>query len=106
MTNKSMSQQICELCEIEPLKDENAYFTGNLDRYPDFENNNNNFCKLFELKLGESDATITGELNYFNRLYADKKTFLETLYDFIYYERDEWMKNLYKDSIKNADWEY
>lgn len=91
---------------VEPLKDENAYFTGNLGKYPDFENNNNNFCKLFELRLGKSDATIAGELNYYNHFYTDKKMFLETLYTFIYDEKDSWIKNLYKDSIKNADWEY
>ena len=33
MTNKSLSQQLCEACEI---------------KFIDFENNNNNFVKLLE----------------------------------------------------------
>lgn len=105
-TDKSISQQICELCGIEPLKDENAYFTGNLGKYPDFENNNNNFGKLFDLKLGNSDATIAGFVTENRHYITKKKSFLWVLYDVISQEEDEWMRNLYKDSIKNADWEY
>lgn len=105
MTDKSISQQICRLCEIKP-KIIQDYELNDIEVYPNFENNNNNFCKLFELKLGKSDATIAGELNYYDRYYTDKKTFLETLYDFIHYERDGRVQKLYKDSIKNTDWEY
>lgn len=114
MTSESISQQICELCGIEPKLPckrcgASKFALGQCAEikckavYPDSENNNNNFCKLFELKLGESDVTIAGELNH---LYTNKKTFLKVLYDSINYEKDEWIKNLYKDSIKNADWEY
>lgn len=74
--------------------------------YPDFENNNNNFGKLFDLKLGNSDATIAGFVTENRHYITNKKSFLWVLYDIISQEKDEWMRNLYKDSIKNADWEY
>lgn len=46
MTNKTLSERICEVCGIEPLNSENAYFNGNLGKLPDFENNNSNSMKL------------------------------------------------------------
>lgn len=117
MTDKSISQQICELCGIEPKLPCKRCGASNFALgqcaevkckavYPDFENNNNNFGKLFDLKLGNSDATIAGETSHYNLFYANKRMFLEVLYNRIYYQKDEWMKNLYKDSIRNADWEY
>ena len=45
MTNKSLSQQICEVCGIEPQIIED-YELNDIELYPDFENNNNNFVKL------------------------------------------------------------
>lgn len=50
MTDKSLSEQICEVCGIEPeiIQD---YELNDIEIYPDFEDNNNNFIKLFELSL-------------------------------------------------------
>lgn len=66
--NKSLSQQICELCRIEPFTRRYCNFECNdekiglfcnkkdckyskiLTKYPDFETNNNNFVKLLSLK--------------------------------------------------------
>lgn len=49
MANKTLSEQLCKICGIKPLDNESAYFTGRLGLLPDFENNSNNFVKLFEL---------------------------------------------------------
>ena len=50
MTNKNLSQKICEVCGIKPEIIED-YDSNEYEIYPDFENNNNNFVKLLELKI-------------------------------------------------------
>lgn len=108
MADKSISQQICELCGVETLKDENAYFTGNLGKYPDFENNNNNFVKLFELPfLIKSGVNFTisqvlCESSGFK--FSNKETFLIQLLDFI--NICENFGEYIKQTIRRANWEY
>ena len=48
MTNKNLSQTICEECGIKPeiIQD---YELNDIELYHDFENNNNNFIKLLSL---------------------------------------------------------
>ena len=46
MTNKNLSQKICEVCGIEPEIIED-YDSNEYEIYPDFENKN--FAKLFKL---------------------------------------------------------
>lgn len=83
MTDKSLSKQICKACNIEPIKDETAYFTGNVNKLPDFENNNNNFVKLFELSLPKicgTQFTISQLLcESIEFKFSDKRTFLVQL---------------------------
>lgn len=50
MTNKSLSEQICEVCGIKPEIIED-YDNNQYELYPDFENNNDNFIKLMELEI-------------------------------------------------------
>lgn len=45
---KSLSRKICELCKIKPKMIQD-YELNDIVIYPDFENNNNNFVKLFNL---------------------------------------------------------
>ena len=52
MTNKSLSEQICELCEIKPLQGYNLSTINEnglhpeTEVYPDLQHNINNFMKL------------------------------------------------------------
>lgn len=62
MASKTLSVQLCEVCGIEPLNDENAYFTGNLGKYPDFENKN--FAKLFNMITTIEDFSFSTGLYY------------------------------------------
>lgn len=86
MTEKSLSQQLCEACGIEPKylvkytyfgQQENIYETleeakqekemlkGEIEEaYPDFENNNNNKFKLIDLLI-ENDHFITLSKDYY-----------------------------------------
>lgn len=46
----NLSQQLCNVCGVKPeiIQD---YELNDIEIYPDFEDNNNNFIKLFELSL-------------------------------------------------------
>ena len=59
MTDKSLSEQICEVCGIKPEIIED-YDNNQYELYPDFENNNDNFIKLMELEIPhKNNKTIT-----------------------------------------------
>lgn len=98
MTTKSLSEQIFEACRV----DTNKY------AYPDFETNNDNFVKLFELNFNDSDYSTIGEyITHTIGSIDTKETFLLELFetlDFNEYftERTEKIKQ----AIREADWEY
>lgn len=85
MTNKSLSQQICEACGIKPEIIED-YDSNEYEIYPDFENNNNNFMKLFCLpvKIESSEPTETIIHILSNRFHIfDVEDFLSALYKYL-----------------------
>lgn len=149
MTNKSLSEQICEICGIKPYYGIYVNF-GDLDndyrlvtnkrkyrliadcRYdvddeddlrnlepkylPNFQTNNNNFVKLWELPLNcdPNKYNSLGELLYYLELDIwDRKTVLEGLLCVIQYHYIMfWGKDFSKDKveiikqiIRQADWE-
>lgn len=101
MTNKTLSEQICELCGIKPeiIQD---YELNDIEVYPDFENNNNNFVELIHI-LHKNDFVIS------NEGYPSKENFvtclLSGLLNAIDCEDRGWILKL-KQAIRQADWEY
>lgn len=106
MTDKSISQRICELCGIEPLKDENAYFTGNLGKYPDFENNNNNFVKLLNLKLDSSFRTPLEYITFNYYSATSTESLLRQILSELEFDWNPVVVKQIKKAIRRADWEY
>lgn len=68
MIEKSLSQQICEICEIEPKYKIIHIKPTILDKspiYPDFENNNNNFEKLLEIVSKKASVSFCHNGTYY-----------------------------------------
>ena len=153
MENKSLSQQICEVCGIKPKYKYKRipceFFEGvvyvcklksssddevicgdpsNCDDYtpsishryrheekpfyPDFENNNNNFVKLGELKIKTTKKSHTlFEILSLECNFTNKKDFLEFLVNHIndkkYYSGSYifTFRDKIKQAIKNNQWE-
>ena len=95
MTEKSLSQQICEECGIKPEIIED-YDSNEYELYPDFENNNNKL-KLIDLLI-ENDHFITmskyfyyignGDTDFINDFYNEQfevqgDSLLEALYNYL-----------------------
>lgn len=126
MTNKSLSQQICEECGIEPkywcsyhscicpIQDIGKFnpkcpkqsVTKECDtrshepRYPDFENNNNNFVKLLELKI-LTGCTLWGFLSLKGVYMSQKETVLKTIY-LILSNKIKFLGDKSREQIKQA----
>ena len=99
MTNKSLSQQLCEACGIEPEIIED-YDSNEYEFYPDFENNSNNKIKLLEII-----SKYSPNLVFLQNVFPIENTIkycLSTLNDtrYTYYSR----KKL-NQAIKNEQWE-
>lgn len=64
MTNKTLSEQICEVCGIKPeiIQD---YELNDIEIYPDFENNNNNFVKLLEIVSKKASVSFCHNGTYY-----------------------------------------
>ena len=64
MRNKSLSQQICEVCGIKPgiIQD---YELNDIEIYPDFENNTNNFMKLLEIVSKKASVSFCHNGSYY-----------------------------------------
>lgn len=106
MTNKTLSQQLCEVCGIEP--EIIGEINGDVYKaYPDFENNNNNFVELFELSLPK----ICGVKFTISQLlcesiefkFSDKRTFLVQLLEFINICKN--FGRFIKKAIRETNWE-
>lgn len=111
MTNKSLSQQLCEACGIEPqiIQD---YDSNEYEIYPDFCTNNDNFVKLGELKIKTTKKYHTlFEMLSLECNFTNKKDFLEFLVNHIndkkYYSGSYifTFRDIIKKSIKNEQWE-
>lgn len=111
MTNKSLSEQICEVCGIKPeiIQD---YELNYIEVYPDFENNNNNFVKLLELPIDYDDIDGNVATTIFSiTLYCFKfscKTkveFLKQLLDCLKDSKAPYLIKQIKQAIRQADWE-
>lgn len=114
--SNDLSKQLCELCGIEPERDcincphpcETACNNCSYGElvYPDFENNNNNFVKLFELKIVK-DVSIAELLFKLNIANYSKEIFLNNLFYIL--KPDSNIENNTKDIIKQfireAKWE-
>lgn len=66
MTNKSLSQQLCKFCGIEPQIIED-YDSNEYGVYPDFENNNN-FVKLLEIVTTKASVSFYHNGTYYGCL--------------------------------------
>ena len=104
MTN--LSKELCEICGIKPEIIED-YDSNEYEIYPDFENNNNNFVKLLELKI-LTGCTLWGFLSLKGVFMSQKETVLKTIYlilsnkiEFL----DDNSREQIKQSIRKADWE-
>ena len=126
MTKKTLSQKICEECGIKKKRVELynckgcKYLINNeCERgdnpckppykyiYPDFENNNNNFVKLLELKI-LTGCTLWGFLSLKGVYMSQKETVLKTIYLILSNKikfLDDNSREQIKQSIRKADWE-
>ena len=110
MTNKSLSQRLCEACGIEPEIIED-YDSNEYEFYPDFENNNNNFVKLMELEIPyKNNKTITlfniSEYYVVQYMPRNKIDFLICLLTFLTNSDNNKSKMAkIKAIIKQTDWE-
>jgi hypothetical protein len=103
----NLSQQLCNVCGVKPeiIQD---YELNDIEIYPDFEDNNNNFIKLFELSLPK----ICGVKFTISQLlcesvefkFADKRTFLIQLINFI--NICKYFGRYVKQTIRKTNWEY
>ena len=145
MTNKTLSQRLCEVCGFKPYYgiyvnfgdlDNNYKLVTNKRKYrliadcryivdnedelknlepkylPDFENNNDNFVKLGELKIKTTKKYHTlFEMLSLECNFVNKKDFLDFLVDHIndkkYYSGSYifTFRDIIKKSIKNEQWE-
>lgn len=106
MTNKNLSQKICEVCGIQPEIIED-YDSNEYEIYPDFENNNNNFVKLLELKI-LTGCTLWGFLSLKGVYMSKKETVLKTIYLILSNKikfLDDKSREQIKEAIRQADWE-
>ncbi len=99
MTNKNVSKKLCEICGIEPeiIQD---YELNDIEVYPDFENNNDNFVKLLELKI-LTGCTLWGFLSLKGVYMSRKETVLKTIY-FILSNKVKFLDNKSREQIKQA----
>lgn len=101
MADKTLSKQLCEICEIKP-KVIQDYELNDIEVYPDFENNNNNFMKLIQL-LHKEDFVISNESYPSNVNFI--KCLLSDLLDTISCEDNHcWVPSLKRD-IRQTKWE-
>lgn len=108
--SKSLSRKICELCGIKP-KVIQDYELNDIVIYPDFENNNNNFVRLGNLKLKyDNYTTIFYTVNYLSdNTWNNNREFLTNLLHILkdecsysYYNN---LRKLIKSRIRNTNWE-
>lgn len=127
MTNKSLSQQLCEECGIEEQKiivvgfdehditlpifktvkqtsDEPCIRVIREHCLPDFENNNNNFIKIQELKIKSSNECLGFILWAQDYRFYDKKSFLDSLLCYLDCVQDIYLEDV-KQAIREAKWE-
>lgn len=103
MTKKTLSQKICEVCGIEPEIIED-YDSNQYEVYPDFENNNNNFIKIQELKIKSSNECLGFILWAQDYKFYDKKSFLDSLLCYLDCVQDIYLEDV-KQAIREAKWE-
>ena len=104
MTN--LSKELCEICGIKPEIIED-YDSNEYEIYPDFENNNNNFVKLLELKI-LTGCTLWGFLSLKGVYMSKKETVLKTIYLILSNKikfLDDKSREQIKKAIRQADWE-
>lgn len=66
MTN--LSKELCEICGIEPIKEyipTNCATVQQINVYPDYENNNNNFVKLLEIVSKKASVSFCHNGTYY-----------------------------------------
>ncbi len=99
MTTNNLSRELCEICGIEPeiIQD---YELNDIEVYPDFENNNDNFVKLLELKI-LTGCTLWGFLSLKGVYMSRKETVLKTIY-FILSNKVKFLDNKSREQIKQA----
>ena len=73
---------------------------NDIEVYPDFENNNDNFVKLLELKI-LTGCTLWGFLSLKGVYMSRKETVLKTIY-FILSNKVKFLDNKSREQIKQA----
>lgn len=120
MTNKTLSEQICEVCGIEPEIIED-YDSNEYEIYPDFENNNNNFvklqemlaefgmgytCQLIDVEPNKIEISFLWEEGFTVKTIGEtfKEAYLRFVLQILAFEKGEEVQTI-AESIRQADWE-
>lgn len=103
---KTLSEHICEECGVKPLFLCKIHSETKCETvYPDFENNSNNFVKLFNLKIdGYEHVTVAYIVSF--KMMEDSEKFLKDLLDILqgnYPIKNELVKQM-KQAIRNEQW--
>lgn len=107
---KSLSRKICELCGVKP-KIIQDYELNDIAIYPDFENNNNNFVRLGNIKLDyNNDITIFYAVNYLSdNTWSTNREFLTNLLHILKdgrcYSYYNYLREVIKSRIRKTNWE-
>lgn len=106
MTNKFLSQNICEECGIKPTIIED-YDSNEYEIYPDFENNNN-FIKLEEIMLAElakHHLTVVKWVHYWsdNTLMHEYILITKTGHKIKFKHNDIQVDNWFVEHVNRAD---
>lgn len=127
MTEKSLSEKICEACGIKPEYNYIGHYPETDEKgiilppkLPDFENNNNNFVKLLNIiytcginqKYDYQLATLSFEEDwcYYSEEYPNtfQHRYLEVLLYLLSKNYDSWdnkFQKIIKQAIREAKWE-
>lgn len=101
----NLSQQLCNVCGIKPeiIQD---YELNDIEIYPDFENNNNNFVKLLNLDFSPRFKSL---LHYITSIFCStnstKDLLVQILHELKFNSQSDTVKQI-KQAIRQADWEY
>lgn len=101
----NLSQQLCNVCGIKPeiIQD---YELKDIEIYPDFEYNNNNFVKLLNLDFSPRFKSL---LHYITSIFVStnstKDLLVQILHELKFNPQSDTVKQI-KQAIRQADWEY
>ena len=104
---ETLSEQICNECGVKPLFLCKIHSEQKCETvYPDFENNSNNFVKLFEIKVTDN-VTIAQLFFTWNIANYSRELFLKNLIYILKEDSnmDKTVIEFIKQAIRNEQWE-